>query len=203
VVSRDADRVLSITGHAVSGSGDGSLRAVIGSMTDVTSTTQLRHLAQHDDLTGLLNRHGFDLRLSDALAEDPANVVVAFIDLDGFKTVNDEHGHDAGDTVLRTFADRLRVTLRPSDDVGRYGGDEFVILCRQASSGAEQAVAERLDGALGAAIDFAGGHWQPRASIGFARAEAGEDLAAVIRRADGAMYARKRAVRGSNERLLH
>jgi len=192
VVSRDGARVLCITCHAVSGSGDGSRRAVIGSMTDVTSTTQLRHLAQHDDLTGLFNRHGFDLRLNDALADDREHVLVAFVDLDGFKSVNDDFGHDAGDTVLRTFADRLRETLRPSDDVARYGGDEFVILCRQASAGAEEAVAKRLDRVLATAIEFSGGRWPPAASVGFARARPGEDLAAVLRRADEAMYIRKR-----------
>jgi diguanylate cyclase (GGDEF)-like protein/PAS domain S-box-containing protein len=202
VVGRDAARVLSITCQAVKGPGDGSFRPVIGSMTDVTSTTRLRHLAQHDDLTGLLNRHGFDLRLNDALAADPANVVVAFIDLDGFKSVNDAHGHDAGDAVLRTFSDRLRETLRPSDDVARYGGDEFVILCRQASAGAERAVADRLDRVLETAIEFSGGRWHPSASIGFARARVGEDLSAVLRRADEAMYASKRDIRASGHRSL-
>jgi diguanylate cyclase (GGDEF)-like protein/PAS domain S-box-containing protein len=188
--SRDLTRVFSLSCHAV---GQASPRPVIGSMTDATSTTELRHLARHDDLTGLLNRHGIERCLADALAEDPTDVLVAFIDLDGFKAVNDGHGHEAGDDVLREMGTRLRNAVRPRDDVARYGGDEFVIVCRQASAGAEQAVAERVGRVLVEAIRAGDGRWQPAASIGMARATADDDTSSLLRRADRSMYEVKRS----------
>jgi diguanylate cyclase (GGDEF)-like protein len=182
--------VFGLSCHAV---GQASPRPVIGSLTDVTSTTELRHLARHDDLTGLLNRHGIERCLADALAEDPTDVLVAFIDLDGFKAVNDGHGHEAGDDVLREMGTRLRNAVRPRDDVARYGGDEFVIVCRQASAGAEQAVAERVGRVLVEAIRAGDGRWQPAASIGMARATADDDTSSLLRRADRSMYEVKRS----------
>jgi diguanylate cyclase (GGDEF)-like protein/PAS domain S-box-containing protein len=188
--SRDLTRVFGLSCQAV---GHESPRPVIGSMTDVTSTTELRHLAKHDDLTGLLNRHGIERCLADALAEDPTDVLVAFIDLDGFKAVNDGHGHEAGDEVLRQMGTRLRNAVRPRDDVARYGGDEFVIVCRQASAGAEQAVAERVGRVLVEPIRFGDGRWPPAASIGMARATPDDDTSSLLRRADQAMYEVKRS----------
>jgi len=188
---RDGARVFSLSCQAVGGSGSGP-RPVIGSMADVTSTTELRHLAQHDDLTGLLNRHGIESRLREALVEDATNVLVAFIDLDGFKTVNDECGHEAGDEVLRVVASRLRKAVRPTDEVSRYGGDEFVVVCRGANDGAEHAVAARIEEVLAPPIELATTTWIPRASIGMARAQPDEALASVLRRADQAMYRTKR-----------
>jgi diguanylate cyclase (GGDEF)-like protein/PAS domain S-box-containing protein len=188
--SRDLARVFGLSCQAV---GHDAPRPIIGSMTDVTSTTELRHLAEHDDLTGLLNRHGIERCLAEALAEDPADVLVAFIDLDGFKAVNDGHGHDSGDEVLRQMGARLRDAVRPSDDVARYGGDEFVILCRQASAGAEPAVTERVERILVEPIGFTGGRWQPAASIGMTRATVDDDTSSLLRRADHAMYDVKRS----------
>jgi diguanylate cyclase (GGDEF)-like protein len=188
--SRDRSRVFGLSCQAV---GQASPRPVIGSMTDVTSTTELRHLAKHDDLTGLLNRHGIERCLAEALADDPTDVLVAFIDLDGFKAVNDGHGHEAGDEVLRQIGIRLRNAVRPRDDVGRYGGDEFVIVCTQASAGAEQAVAERLGRVLVEPIPFGDGRWQPAASIGLTRAGADDDTSSLLRRADQSMYEVKRS----------
>jgi diguanylate cyclase (GGDEF)-like protein/PAS domain S-box-containing protein len=188
--SRDLARVFGLSCQAV---GQDGPRPIIGSMTDVTSTTELRHLAKHDELTGLLNRHGIERCLADALAEDHTEVLVAFIDLDGFKAVNDGHGHGAGDEVLRQMGARLRDAVRPRDDVARYGGDEFVIVCRQASVGAELAVTERVERILVEPITFAGGWWQPAASIGVARATADDDTSSLLRRADQSMYDVKRS----------
>ncbi|MDQ1511132.1 MAG: hypothetical protein QOG50_2976 [Actinomycetota bacterium] len=192
VRSRGSDRVFSLSCQAVGESDGSSTRPVIGSMTDVTATTELRHLAQHDNLTGLLNRGPIEHAIDGALAHGRTDVVVAFLDLDGFKAVNDGFGHDAGDEVLRVVADRLRSALRPTDDVARYGGDEFVVLCRDIAPGAESGVASRIDAALRASIEFTGGSWQPAASIGLARARPGDDRASFLHRADRAMYDIKR-----------
>jgi diguanylate cyclase (GGDEF)-like protein/PAS domain S-box-containing protein len=192
VRSRGEDRVFSLSCQAVGPADGWSSRPVIGSMTDVTSTTELRHLAHHDNLTGLLNRGTIEHAIDSALAGDCADVVVAFLDLDGFKSVNDGFGHDAGDEVLRVVAARLLSALRPTDDVARYGGDEFVVLCRDVAPGAEIGVAERIEAALRSLIVFTGGSWQPAASIGLARAQPGEDRASFLHRADRAMYDVKR-----------
>jgi diguanylate cyclase (GGDEF)-like protein/PAS domain S-box-containing protein len=193
VRSADGIRVFSLACQVVGEAGGGHARPIIGSMTDVTSTTQLRHLARHDELTGLLNRRSIDARLAEALADNPEEVVVMFVDLDGFKAVNDDFGHEAGDEVLRAVATRLREAVRPSDDVARYGGDEFVIVCRQAAAGAEPLVAARIQDALSSPIEFHGGRWHPAASLGSARAEPGESLTSMLGRADRAMYETKRA----------
>jgi diguanylate cyclase (GGDEF)-like protein/PAS domain S-box-containing protein len=192
VRSRSADRVFSLSCQAVGESHGSSTRPVIGSMTDVTSTTELRHLARHDNLTGLVNRGTIEHAIDGALAQGRAGVVIAFVDLDGFKSVNDGFGHDAGDEVLRVVATRLRSALRPTDEVARFGGDEFVVLCRDIAPGAKSSVAARIEAVLRASIEFAGGRWQPAASIGLARARAGDDLASFLRRADRAMYDVKR-----------
>lgn len=109
---------------------------------------QVRHQALHDGLTGLPNRTLVLDRLSQALARsarEATPVAALFIDLDGFKEINDTLGHAAGDRLLVALADRLRVTLRHSDTVGRLGGDEFVVVAEGASLDAgPQAIAERI-----------------------------------------------------------
>lgn len=196
VRSRDGARVFCLTCQSISAARDGLDRVIIGSMTDVTSTTHLRHRAVHDGLTGLLNRTGIDTCLDEAIHVPHASVVVAFIDLDGFKTVNDENGHDAGDHVLRTVAARLQDAMRPSDHLGRYGGDEFVIVCPNASANAEHAIRTRVQAVMSTPIDIPGGRWSPGASIGLARSCAGEGAAELMQKADRAMYTMKRAGHG-------
>ena len=93
---------------------------------------QLAHLAVHDHLTGLPNRSVFDERLEHALQrrrDGQGGVAVLFIDLDGFKRLNDSFGHGAGDDVLREAASRIRTAVRPHDTVARLRGDEFAVLC--------------------------------------------------------------------------
>ena len=167
-------------------------RRIVGSIEDVTATVQLRLDASHDALTGLLNRAAIDLALEAALRDDASRVVVLFVDLDGFKEVNDVHGHDAGDLVLREIAARLTSAVRPGDLVGRYGGDEFVVLCHGVEPARAAALPRRLERALGGPIHFPEGRWPASASVGAARPEPGDDLKSVMRRADQAMFEEKR-----------
>ena len=162
---------------------------------------QLLHIATHDTLTGLANRRMLTERLSHALTRAERTgeaVAVLFIDLDGFKRVNDEYGHGAGDDVLRDVATRLRGVARGSDFVARLGGDEFVILLdTDVHPGSPSMLAERVFDALSAPCRFAGGEAPIGASIGVAMHPPLSNLAAdLIRRADAAMYEAKSAGKG-------
>jgi diguanylate cyclase (GGDEF)-like protein len=148
---------------------------------------QLRRLAFEDSLTGLPNRPLFEQRIAETLASgEPA--VIAFLDLDDFKQVNDSLGHAAGDRFLQIAAARLRNALREEDLVARLGGDEFAIL----ASGVRdpEALVERLFDVLSDPVMLEGKRLHLRASIGVATTETGEDL---LRNADLAMYAAKAA----------
>jgi diguanylate cyclase (GGDEF)-like protein len=187
-------RVLALTCRAV-GEGGADQRSIIGAIRDVTATAALRHLAEKDQLTGVLNRHALDRCLDAALDGPPGGTLLVFLDLDGFKVVNDEHGHDAGDVVLRTVAERLHEAVRPTDDIGRYGGDEFVIVCHDVAAGAEVFIVDRVEAAMDRPVAFPGGAWASGASIGIARHRAGDDAASLLQRADQSMYRIKRGRR--------
>jgi diguanylate cyclase (GGDEF)-like protein/PAS domain S-box-containing protein len=165
---------------------------VMGSIEDVTATVRLHREVRHDALTGLLNRQGLAEELGRAIVDHRAGSLVVFLDLDGFKMVNDVHGHDAGDLVLVEIGRRLTAALRPGDSVGRYGGDELVVVCREVGDADDALLTARLEAALAGPVAFPGGSWEPAASVGAARPEPGDDLAAVLRRADLAMFAVKR-----------
>ena len=169
--------------------------------TRVEAAEQLLHIATHDTLTGLANRRVLTERLSHALARAERTgdaVALLFIDLDGFKSVNDLHGHGAGDEVLMEVAKRLRDVARGSDFVARLGGDEFVILLDvDVHPGSPSSLAARVFDALSAPCRFAGGHAMIGASIGVAMHPPLSNLAAdLIRRADAAMYEAKNAGKG-------
>ena len=166
---------------------------------DVTESAQLRaeleRRASHDLLTRVLNRASVMAALEGALAcQAGAGTAVIFVDLDRFKEVNDRLGHLAGDELLRTVADRLAISVRTGDVLGRTGGDEFLVVC-PGVSGAEPAlrVAERIARAVNQPVRLAAITLELQASIGVAlagRRHIGAD--ALVRHADVAMYRSKR-----------
>jgi diguanylate cyclase (GGDEF)-like protein/PAS domain S-box-containing protein len=189
--SAEGGRVFAITCRSVVDVINGT-RSYIGSITDITATVRLREQAQRDGLTGLINRRATEERLDAALALDAEHAVVVFVDLDGFKAVNDTWGHDAGDRVLRTVADRLNAAMRPGDIVGRFGGDEFLLVVTGLDEEADAGLVARIEGALVEPITWPGGSWSPAASIGIAHGVPGEGAASLITRADHEMFADKR-----------
>ena len=157
---------------------------------------QLRHECEIDALTQLANRSKFELELRQSLNRLDAvgSVAVLFVDLDGFKPINDEHGHAVGDAVLRAVAGRLRESLRDADLVGRFGGDEFVVLLRSVrDSGAVRRVGTKLINALSAPIEVPGvASLIAGCSIGAAMAPRHANQAErLIDLADQAMYKAK------------
>jgi diguanylate cyclase (GGDEF)-like protein/PAS domain S-box-containing protein len=158
---------------------------------------ELEHRASHDPLTGLPNRYQLQSELRSAIAhaaETGDGIAVLYLDLDGFKEVNDRSGHDAGDRLLREVAQRLQHGLRQGDLVARVGGDEFVALlpgCRNAE--AARAVADGLRASLSPPYTLPDGPFQLDASIGIACFPAdGTNPEALMAHADRAMYAAKR-----------
>lgn len=158
-------------------------------------------LAGHDPLTGLPNRRLFQDRLERALAQVAragGSLAVAYVDLDGFKAVNDARGHDAGDAVLATVGRRLAEAVRDQDTVARLGGDEFGVLLMDVGGADEAAtVAAKLRAAICAPLELAGGDVRLDASVGVALfPDDGGDADALMRVADGAMYRVKGEGRG-------
>ncbi|MFG1604797.1 diguanylate cyclase domain-containing protein [Actinoplanes sp. NPDC049265] len=155
----------------------------------------MRELAFHDQLTGLANRALFYDRVAHALRSHSRNAgtfAVFFIDLDGFKEVNDEHGHSAGDIVLKETAARLRDCLRDSDTVARFGGDEFAVMVeRLADADDVHVTAGRMVASLGNPIRIGARTVAVTASIGVALNRPGDDTEAILRAADLAMYEAK------------
>ena len=131
---------------------------------------QLEHHALHDSLTGLANRVLFTDRLDRALMRPDARVSVLFCDLDDFKVVNDQEGHEAGDALLRQVAHRLLDCVRVTDTVARLGGDEFTILLED--SGDQLEVADRVVASMREPVDIGGRQAQTSISVGIAHFEA-------------------------------
>ena len=162
-------------------------------------TAVLAERAVRDPLTGLANRALLEERLRAVLARDARTgqaTAVLFLDLDGFKAVNDVHGHSVGDAVLRVVSDRLRAGVRPSDTVERLGGDEFVVLVEAAGEHGLPALIDRLREALAQPIPLGGLTVNVGVSVGMAVAEGGSaDAGTLLARADKGMYEEKRAGR--------
>jgi diguanylate cyclase (GGDEF)-like protein len=161
-----------------------------------TANARLRDLSQHDELTNLYNRRYVMNRLADELARirrTPALLSIAMVDLDGFKRVNDEDGHDAGDAVLRAAAEALIAATRSTDVVARYGGDEFLVLLPNTDPEGARAVAGRMLDRTRDATRRVCPVIPVSASVGITALRASDDPAAVIRRVDELLYSAKRA----------
>jgi diguanylate cyclase (GGDEF)-like protein/PAS domain S-box-containing protein len=173
---------------------------VVTIQTDITERRlleeRLAHEATRDPLTGLLNRGAFMTQLELALARTGVPTALLFLDLDGFKHVNDTLGHEAGDAVLATLARRIQDVVRDDDIVARFGGDEFVVLCRDATEREALAVAERVRATTDRPVVVRGAAATVGASVGVALSNAEEVSARLLRRADTAAYSAKRAGRG-------
>lgn len=177
----------------------GGLSGYTGCLEDMTANVRrsraLELRATTDPLTGCLNRSATLTRIQGLLDSDGTGTAVIFVDLDGFKPVNDDLGHAAGDDVLVQVAARLRASVRASDAVGRFGGDEFVVVCPSVST-AEDAwnvALQILDRAFGQPVDVAGAALAMRASLGVAWSEdSGADALVLVQQADEAMYQAKR-----------
>lgn len=187
---------------------DGWVTGVVTSFLDVTeqrdAERRLAHLADHDPLTGVLNRRGLDRALRLQLAHGRrygTGGAVLVLDLDRFKVVNDTLGHDAGDRLLVEVADVLRDTTRASDVVARLGGDEFAVLMPMgdaaSADGAARAIATSVAAHLSAGDGPVG---DVTCSVGVAVLDGEHDPTTVLARADEAMYRAKRAGRGNTAR---
>jgi diguanylate cyclase (GGDEF)-like protein len=161
---------------------------------------EMGHLAQHDALTGLANRALFLDRVEHAVARArraPSRVAVMFLDLDGFKAVNDRFGHAAGDELLRQVAERVSSCVREGDTVARLGGDEFAVLIEDVVDETEvEAVCRRLGEVLGRDVLVDGHEVQPGASIGVALSTVLDGAGELVRNADMAMYRSKSEGKG-------
>jgi len=160
----------------------------------------LAHEAAHDPLTGLANRSLFAARLNEALTRrrdrpTSSQIGLLFLDVDGFKQINDTYGHEAGDEVLLTVGHRLRSNVRPQDTVARLGGDEFAVAAPRITVSALDGLVDRVAAALHEPHLVHGRLLRVPVSIGTHLATPGESADTVLRRADQAMYAVKRAGR--------
>ncbi len=207
--SADQQQWMTFQGVPVFGGGLSAPMAFASTL-DITNLKQaesaLARQATHDPLTGLPNRRRLLESLIEALARlgqghRTGTVALMFVDLDGFKLVNDVLGHDRGDVLLVNAAARLRNTVRAHDVVARFGGDEFVILLQHVSDRGElHDLAQRILDALTAPIHVGGEPARVGASIGIATAAGpDDDPDALIRNADAAMYRAKERGRGRYE----
>jgi diguanylate cyclase (GGDEF)-like protein len=183
---------------------DGCLLSVA---TDITSLKRREHTLQEardealhasrtDVLTGVFNRR-YILEVGEAALAKSQHasslLSVAVLDLDHFKQINDTHGHHAGDEVLRNFASQCRRHLRPGDSLGRIGGEEFLLLLPGAGIEAADAVIDRLRAGL--ALQSGQTPYAFTFSAGLAEAQCGENLSALLKRGDAALYVAKHSGR--------
>ncbi|MCL4849503.1 MAG: EAL domain-containing protein [Acidobacteria bacterium] len=181
--------------------GNRRVRLFLATGIDVTERhllhERLSYQAFHDPLTGLANRTLFQEQVRLALERDPRRVCVLFIDLDGFKAVNDRHGHAVGDALLKAASRQLLNATRGIDTVARLGGDEFAVLLERVSAIEDASVvARRVLGALSEPLAVADIEVQISASIGLALSQGDPSADALLCQADTAMYHAKRTGKG-------
>lgn len=186
---------------------DGTVEGYIGVMRDITDQKlqedRIKYLASHDVLTGLLNRHALDTRLERAILHAKrrqARLALMFLDLDRFKQINDILGHDVGDELLKTVAQRLRECVREEDTIARQGGDEFILLLEdlEDNKGSIAHTAQRIIDSLAKDFEIMGCALSASASLGIALyPENGHTQAELVKHADLAMYHAKASGRGN------
>jgi diguanylate cyclase (GGDEF)-like protein/PAS domain S-box-containing protein len=196
--------------RAVRGAASGEIESYVAVCHDISERKEaeerLEHLATHDPLTGLPNRAYLNDVLEHTIRQSrrhDSSSAVLFMDIDNFKDVNDSHGHDTGDELLRWIARQLRAVLREEDIVIRFGGDEFVIVLPSVED-ADYAsvVARRILGVVREPYVIGTQKMRPSVSIGIAiYPEAGREAGDLLRDADAAMYAAKR--QGKNTFRFH
>jgi diguanylate cyclase (GGDEF)-like protein len=163
---------------------------------------KLRRQATMDTLTGLLNRGAIMDRLAkemDRAIRENEPLCVAMIDLDHFKQINDTHGHSAGDAALCEAARKMSSVLRPYDSVGRYGGEEFVVVFPRCDQAVALGIAERIRSSICEPIRIESREVSVTASIGVAQASSPPNLDAVMRAADRALFLAKQSGRNRVE----
>ena len=198
----DPERVCMLSLRALTDAA-GVVTGAVGCLSDVTERVQLRHeleeRASVDKLTSCLNRAA-SLELLERTTALPSpggegNALI-FIDLDRFKSVNDRFGHAAGDRLLTEVANLLRGAVRECDRIGRFGGDEFIVICPRVEGSAQAVtIAERVASALTATVQVGPGIVELRTSVGVAWSTEALDADTFIAQADSAMYESKRTRR--------
>ncbi|MBX3431566.1 MAG: GGDEF domain-containing protein [Hyphomonadaceae bacterium] len=195
---------LGLESRDVSGAGIAVLERLTTELAELKEKLEAAEaLADRDTLAPVFNRRAFLRELHRTMSEverykTPAAVI--YIDLDGFKAVNDEYGHSAGDAVLRHVGLLLIDSVRESDVVGRLGGDEFGIILNRASAAEAAAKAASLNDKINSsAILYAGVPHRIRASVGVHPIALAEDPETALARADEAMYAEKHARRAQTQ----
>jgi diguanylate cyclase (GGDEF)-like protein/PAS domain S-box-containing protein len=168
--------------------------ATVMDITDRKKADEVLHWqARHDALTGLPNRYQLTEALQGLLGRESGKAAVMFVDIDRFKTVNDGIGHTAGDALLVLLGERLRAAVRPGDMVGRFGGDEFVIVCPGLGLNGAAAAAERIRTAAAEPFAIHGRKIYLNVSVGIAMAGPEDTPESLLGGADAAMYQAKAA----------
>jgi diguanylate cyclase (GGDEF)-like protein/PAS domain S-box-containing protein len=185
---------------------DGRVTRLRGALLDVTARrlaeTRVQRLAYHDDLTGLPNRAAFMDHIAEATERARglgSRFALLFLDLDGFKEINDSLGHDAGDDLLRQVSQRIRACLRQADRLARFGGDEFLVLIDPVRRRRDvEAVTRKILKAVATPLKLDGLMATVSASIGIAMfPDDGEDPSLLLKNADAAMYQAKQGGRNA------
>ena len=196
LTKRGEEKWVSLTGGSTQLDGE---EAIVATAFDITGIVQaqdnLKYLAHHDFLTGLENRWAFHENLLKAMeeaGEKNRNVALLFLDLDRFKELNDTEGHILGDKILRAAASRLASSIEDNAGLGRIGSDEFTVIIRNAGVEEAEAMAKKILASFEEPFSFSGKEFHISLSIGICIfPEDGEDLEALLKNADIAMFRAK------------